>query len=65
MNHILRLQADLAAAQVALDAKDQIVRDFQTHLAGSKFQGTGCRRHPQGLDCHRGRAGLAGANSCG
>lgn len=40
MNHIHRLQADLAAVQVALDAKDQIVRDFQTHLAGSKFQGT-------------------------
>ena len=40
MNHIHRLQADLAAVQVALDAKDEIVRHFQTHLAGSKFQGT-------------------------
>ena len=40
MNRIHRLQADLAAVQVALDAKDQIVRDFQTHLAGSKFHGT-------------------------
>jgi hypothetical protein len=39
MNHIHRLRADLAVVQVALDANDQIVRDFQTHLAGSKFQG--------------------------
>ena len=40
MNYIHQLQADLATAQGALDAKDETVRDFQAHLAGTKFQGT-------------------------
>jgi hypothetical protein len=39
MNHITRLQIDLAAAQTALAAKDQAIQAFRTHLNGEKFRG--------------------------
>lgn len=40
MNHIARLQADLAAARTALAAKDEALQEFRVHLAGGKFAGT-------------------------
>jgi hypothetical protein len=39
MNYIRSLQDDLAVARATLDAKDGIVAEFRTHLAGPKFQG--------------------------
>jgi hypothetical protein len=39
MNHITRLQIDLAAAQAALAAKDQAIQAFRAHLDGEKFRG--------------------------
>jgi hypothetical protein len=41
MNHITRLQTDLAAAQAALAAKNQAIQDFRVHLDGEKFRGFG------------------------
>ncbi len=40
MNHIARLQTDLAAAQAAIAATAEAVQEFRVHLAGSKFAGT-------------------------
>ena len=40
MNHIARLQADLAAANAALEAKAEAIQEFRVHLAGDKFAGT-------------------------
>lgn len=39
MNHITRLQIDLAAAQATLAAKDQAIQAFRAHLDGEKFRG--------------------------
>lgn len=39
MNHIARLQADLAAAKTELGAKAEIIQLFRTHLASGKFAG--------------------------
>jgi hypothetical protein len=47
MNHITRLQTDLAAAQEQLRAKDEALRAFRAHIAGEKFSGfetDGCRK---------------------
>jgi hypothetical protein len=41
MNHIVRLQTDLAAAQAEIDAKADAIQEFRAHLAGSKFAGVG------------------------
>lgn len=40
MNHIARLQTDLAAARAELDAKAEALQAFLVHLAGDKFAGT-------------------------
>jgi len=40
MNHIARLQADLAAARAEISARTAIIQDFRTHLQGAKFSGT-------------------------
>ncbi len=40
MNHITRLQADLAAAQAVTAATAEAVQEFRVHLAGGKFAGT-------------------------
>ena len=40
MNHIARLQADLASAQAEAAAKTEIVREFRAHILGDKFCGT-------------------------
>ena len=40
MNHIAQLQADLAAANAALEAKAEAIQEFRVHLAGDKFAGT-------------------------
>jgi hypothetical protein len=40
MNYIARLQADLAAAKAALEAKAEAIQEFRIHLAGDKFAGT-------------------------
>ncbi len=40
MNHIARLQADLAAARAKIAARTAIIQDFRTHLQGAKFSGT-------------------------
>ena len=39
MNHIVRLQTDLAAAQAEIAAKSDAIQEFRIHLAGSKFAG--------------------------
>ena len=39
MNHIARLQADLAAARAEIAARTAIIQDFRTHLQGAKFSG--------------------------
>ncbi len=39
MNHIVRLQTDLAAAQAQITAKADAIQEFRIHLAGSKFAG--------------------------
>jgi hypothetical protein len=39
MNHIVRLQSDLAAAQAELAAKAESIQAFRVHLAGDKFTG--------------------------
>ena len=40
MNYIARLQAELAAADAALEAKAEAIQEFRVHLAGDKFAGT-------------------------
>jgi len=40
MNHIARLQTDLAAARAEIAARTAIIQDFRTHLLGAKFSGT-------------------------
>ncbi len=40
MNHIARLQTDLAAARAELAAKAEALQEFRVHLAGDKFRGT-------------------------
>jgi len=40
MNHILRLQSDLAAAQAEIAAKTAVVQEFRSHLLGAKFSGS-------------------------
>ncbi len=40
MNHIARLQAELAAARAEIAARTAIIQDFRTHLQGAKFSGT-------------------------
>lgn len=40
MNHIARLQTDLAAAQSEIAAKTAVAQDFRLHLLGDKFNGT-------------------------
>jgi hypothetical protein len=40
MNYIARLQAELAAAEAALEAKAEAIQEFRVHLAGDKFAGT-------------------------
>ena len=40
MNHIARLQSDLARAQAALAATAEAIQAFRIHLAGDKFAGT-------------------------
>jgi len=40
MNHIARLQADLAAAQAEAAAKTEICRELRAHLTSAKFCGT-------------------------
>ncbi len=39
MNHIVRLQTDLAAVQAEIEAKADTIQEFRLHLAGSKFAG--------------------------
>ena len=39
MKYIVRLQSDLAVAQAEIAAKAETIREFQIHLAGSKFSG--------------------------
>ncbi len=39
MNHIARLQADLAAAHTELHAKAEAIQAFRVHLASDKFAG--------------------------
>lgn len=39
MNHIVRLQADVATAHAALAAKAEAIQAFRVHLAGEKFRG--------------------------
>lgn len=39
MNHILRLQLDLAAANARIAAMETAVKDFQIALDGDKFKG--------------------------
>jgi hypothetical protein len=39
MNHIVRLQTDLAAAQAEITAKADAIQEFRIHLAGIKFAG--------------------------
>jgi hypothetical protein len=40
VNHIVRLQTDLAAAQDEIEAKADAIQEFRIHhLAGSKFAG--------------------------
>ncbi len=40
MNHIARLQAELAAAQAEAAAKTKIARDLRAHLVSAKYCGT-------------------------
>jgi len=40
MNHIARLQTDLAAAQAEIAAKIAVAHDLRMHLLGDKFSGT-------------------------
>ena len=40
MNHIARLQADLAAMQAEAAARTRIVQELRTHLTSAKFHGT-------------------------
>ncbi len=40
MNHIARLQADLASARADAAARTEIVREFRAHILGPKFCGT-------------------------
>lgn len=42
MNHIARLQSELAAAREQALAKDEALRAFRAHLASSKFCGFDC-----------------------
>ncbi len=47
MNHIVRLQVDVAAARAEAAAKTEIARALRAHLSSEKFCGTGpdgCRR---------------------
>lgn len=39
MNHIRRLQADLAAARAELEAKAEMIQVFRIYLASPKFTG--------------------------
>ena len=39
MNYIARLQTELAALQQQLQAKDEALRAFRTHIASEKFSG--------------------------
>ncbi len=39
MNHIIRLQSEVARLQGALCAKDEALRVFRAHLTSEKFQG--------------------------
>ena len=39
MNHIARLQADLASTRAALHAKVESIQAFRVHLASDKFAG--------------------------
>jgi hypothetical protein len=39
MNYISRLQADLAATQSSLAAKERAIQEFRIHLDGEKFKG--------------------------
>ena len=39
MNHIARLQSELAAARTVLRAKENAIQAFRVHLAGDKFAG--------------------------
>ena len=39
MNYIARLQCELAEAPERLQAKDEALRAFRTHIAGEKFSG--------------------------
>ncbi len=40
MNHIARLQADLASARADAAARTEIVREFRAHILDDKFCGT-------------------------
>ncbi len=40
MNHILRLQSDLAVAQAEIAAKAAVLQEFRWHLLGAKFSGS-------------------------
>jgi len=40
MNHILRLQSDLAAAQAEIAAKAAVLQEVRCHLLGAKFSGS-------------------------
>ena len=39
MNHIARLQSDLATANAALAAKTEAIQAFRVHLSTEKFRG--------------------------
>ncbi len=39
MNYIKKLQADLEAKTVELDAKLALIAEFERHLQGPKYQG--------------------------
>jgi len=40
MNHIARLQTNLAAAQSEITAKSAVAQEFRVHPLGDKFSGT-------------------------
>lgn len=40
MNHIARLQADLAAARAEAAARSELIREIRAHLVSAKFCGT-------------------------
>jgi hypothetical protein len=39
MNHIARLQTDLATAKAEVTAKNEVLQAFRVHLDGEKFHG--------------------------